>query len=204
MGDLSARLGVAALGAASIADVESALGERHVSPAQARYFANALDAGRVLLVLDEVEQPGAALSVLRAAGADLGDTAAGAAADGAHEVRVPLRSEVLDVATYLVHAGDVHVHKEIATEVQRFDIPLVREELVIERTDASGAAPAEVIRIPLTHQDVNVTRRTVVENEVVIRKRQYEEIRHIEEPVRREIATVTQRGDFVMRADEAP
>ncbi len=39
---------------------------------------------------------------------------------------------MLDIRKYLLETGKVRVFKEIVTEIERYDVTLVREELVVD------------------------------------------------------------------------
>ncbi|MBC5799756.1 MAG: YsnF/AvaK domain-containing protein [Candidatus Eremiobacteraeota bacterium] len=122
-------------------------------------------------------------------------TAAGAAAVTADDEdrELQLRAERLVVNKQRVSHGDARVRKEVVTEMQSIDVPVSREELVIERRPVSGAQPAdagpigdETIRIPLSEERVNVTKDTVVREEVEVGKRRVESTERVTDTVRHE------------------
>ena len=57
--------------------------------------------------------------------------------------RLELREEQLDVDTRQVKAGEVRVRKEVHTETKNIEVPVQREEVVIERTPVRGRAATE-------------------------------------------------------------
>lgn len=69
---------------------------------------------------------------------------------------------------------------------------------MIERIPVSGAAKAETIRIPLHHEEMSVTKRTIVTNEVSVRRKQHVEVRKIEQPVRYEELWLTKEGEVTI------
>lgn len=94
----------------------------------------------------------------------------------AYDRTMQLREERLDVSKKRFSKGDAHVRKEVITETKNIDVPVEREELVIERRPASGRAAvgdlkAEEIRIPLTEERVDVSKHSVVTEEVSVGKR---------------------------------
>ena len=194
--DFCKQLGVVPLDVLDQRDPATRTFQERIPAARARYFTDRLEGKTVLLVLPQVEQGAEVTRLLKRAGGDFGPRPA---QDEVREVTVPLRAERLEVITFLVQSGAVSLRKEIITEIERHDVTLVREELVIERTSTDGRTPAETIRIPLQHEEVRVVKSVVVTDEVVIRRQQFEEIRHIEEAVRYEQANVTKLGDVVMR-----
>src|SRR5262249_47255902 len=95
--------------------------------------------------------------------------------------KVQLHEEQLRVQKQPTQAGEVRVHKEVHTEHQTVDVPVRREEVVIERRPASGRAsasdfqPGEEIRIPVKEEQVKVEKETVLKEEVNIGKRQVQD-----------------------------
>src|SRR5512135_1159563 len=97
-----------------------------------------------------------ATALLRRHGAyDLHTTAhASRTAEGTE--RIPLRAEELQAHKQSVETGAVRVHKEVVTEQRTLEVPVEREEVVIERhaptgePGASDLRPGEEIRIPVS------------------------------------------------------
>lgn len=190
------RLGISALDVLDNSAPATRAFQERVPANRMRYFTDRLEGKTVLLALPRVASGADVATLLRRAGADFGPSPS---ADDIKEISVPLRAERLDVTKYLVQSGTVRLHKEIITEVERFEVPLVREELVIERTPLDGKGEVELIRIPLHHEELRVVKTVVVTNEVVLRRQHFEELRHIEEAVRSEEISVTKEGDVAMR-----
>ncbi|MGZ3353251.1 MAG: DUF2382 domain-containing protein, partial [Isosphaeraceae bacterium] len=53
--------------------------------------------------------------------------------DGGEAARLQLREEQLHVRKHLMAAGEVRVRKEVRTEHRTIEVPVSREEIVIER-----------------------------------------------------------------------
>ncbi len=109
--------------------------------------------------------------------------------------RIQLREERLRIDTERRSRGAATISKDIVTQTQSVDVPLIHEELFIERrpvssTTASTGAPigtdSEVISIPLTEETLNVSKVAVVTEEVVVGKREVEEVQHVTETTRKE------------------
>lgn len=108
--------------------------------------------------------------------------------------RIQLYGEVLRVHRDRIQRGEVRVRKEVVTEMQSVQVPVTREEIVVERIPvdgeraASGAAIGQEreIRIPLSEDRVSITREPVVREEVEIGKREVTGTETRQEPVRRE------------------
>ena len=110
---------------------------------------------------------------------------------------VELHEEVLSARKDQVQTGEVTMRKEVVTETKSIDVPVTREEVVIERHAVSGAAAGsfdtqtdEVIRVPVMEEQVTVQKTPVVTEEISLGKRQVTETEHITDTVRREEAYI--------------
>lgn len=88
------------------------------------------------------------------------------------------RKEVLDVDKHTQRAGSATVSKEVTTDTKHIEVPVKREELVVERTNLDGqtAAPitgdgTEEERILLKEEQVDVNKKTVAKEAVAVGKR---------------------------------
>jgi len=108
------------------------------------------------------------------------------------EGNVQLLGEVLRVHKDRVHRGDVRIRKEVVTENQSVQVPVEREELVVEHRPVSGEQPAtgklgkQEIRVPLTEERPTVQKSTVVRDEVSVSKKPVEQVREVGGEVRHE------------------
>ena len=107
--------------------------------------------------------------------------------------RLTLSEEQLEVGKRQVQAGEVDVRKTVETEHVQQQVPLVREEVTIERRPLSGAEASnatigddEEIRIPVMREEAVVSKRAVAREEIIIRKQQRTENQTVEADVRRE------------------
>ena len=116
---------------------------------------------------------------------------AGYTAEGLQNIQ--LLGEVLRVHKDRINRGEVVVRKDIITETQNVQVPVTREELVVERRDVTGDTPArgavgenQEVRIPLTEETASIDKGTVVREEVAVGKRPVQEVRDLSGDVRRE------------------
>jgi uncharacterized protein (TIGR02271 family) len=115
--------------------------------------------------------------------------------------KVQLREEQLQAEKQTKRAGEVRVHKDVVTEHKTIDVPVTREEVVIERHAAHGTRAAgdistdQEIRIPVKEEEVRVTKTPVVKEEVSVGKRSVTENKHVEADVRHEELRVDETGD---------
>src|SRR5439155_27346189 len=111
---------------------------------------------------------------------------------------VQLREERLRVSKTPVQAGDVKVRKEVHTDRQTVSVPVEREEVVIERRPAAGAAGGEVkaeeVRIPVKEEKVRVSKETVAKEEVRVGKRKVRDTEKVSNNVKREELVVETEG----------
>ncbi len=120
------------------------------------------------------------------------------------ERHVELHEERLDVEKETEQVGEVVAHKEVITEPRTIEVPIRREEVVVERHPVpeghQEVAPGDVeiregeeIRIPVTEERVEVEKRPVVREEVTIGKRTRER-RTVQENLRKENSAWSKKG----------
>jgi len=124
----------------------------------------------------------------------------------AGERRIQLLSERLRVNKERVQQGEVRLRKEVRTEQQHIEVPVTREELVIERVpvNESQAASSDIgdngeVRVPLTEERVTVNKTPVVREEVRIGKRAVQETKTVADEVRHEELKVDDDRNLVNR-----
>lgn len=187
-------------------DIET-LNEMGVPDREARYYENALRSGGALVtVRPDAANRERAASVLHKCGATLPSELseeklrATQPTTAPERQRIQLLGEVLRVHKERVQRGVVSIRKEVITEQQTVEVPVTREELVIERHPASGE-PArgdfehgKEIRVPLSEERVSVEKKPVVREEVEVGKRQVQETKKVSEQVKHEEVDVQGEG----------
>jgi len=120
-----------------------------------------------------------------------------------------LREEQLRVEKQRVQKGEVRVHKEVVEEQQNIDVPVRHEEVVVERHPIIEPRPTdipvgqdEVIRVPISEEQVTVTKQPVETEEIALKKRQVEEQKRVRGTVRREEARIEPAGDIPVQDQE--
>ena len=112
------------------------------------------------------------------------------------EARLTLSEEQLDVSTRRVEAGQAYLRKTVETERVREEVPLMHEEVTVERRPISADSRVDAtisedeIRVPLMAEEVVTQKRVVPKEEVVVRKHAVTGTEVVEEDVRRERADV--------------
>src|SRR5205085_4793775 len=180
----------------------------------ARYYQSEYEAGRsIVAVLADGRMQEATAIMTRYGGyganrrfAQTNDYSSGATADTAQTEtegaqRVQLREEQLEAGKQTVQTGEVGLRKEVVTEQKTMDVPVSREEVVIERRPGSGQpsdrpiGEGETYRVPVREEQVTVEKQPVVREEIGLGKRPVQETKRVSDTVRREEAHVEREGD---------
>lgn len=117
------------------------------------------------------------------------------------QAKVLLRKEELNIDKSRVQTGEVEFSKEIIEEHKIVDVPVTREEVVIERKTLnneqsdSPITNEATIRIPVSQEKVDVDKRTVLTGEISAHKQSVEDTKHIDETLKREEARVNTFGN---------
>jgi uncharacterized protein (TIGR02271 family) len=93
------------------------------------------------------------------------------------EIRIPLMREEIGIEKVARESGHVRIHKTVHTEEKRFSVPVTREEVVIEHLavprDSALTGDAEfkedTVDVPLYEEEVRISKRPILEEEVVVR-----------------------------------
>jgi uncharacterized protein (TIGR02271 family) len=119
---------------------------------------------------------------------------------------VTAHEEQLHVRKQPVETGEVKVRKEVHTEHKTIDVPVEREEVVIERRRGAGGQPTregihagEEIRVPIREEQVKVEKQTVAKEQVSVGKRKVHETERVEGDVRKEDIKVETEGNARVR-----
>jgi uncharacterized protein (TIGR02271 family) len=234
-GVLASALTGAGIGAATGGLIGALMG-LGVPEEDAQHFDRGLRSGGILVTVAAGSRVSDAVSILQGHGADLGPTgvsrfqedyrttdidSSALATSGTatqdrlvsdtERERIELREEELDVQKRQVQAGEVRVRKEVVTEQRNIEVPVSREEVVIERRPVAGREvsgadidESEEIRIPLMEEQVDVDKHTVVREELEVGKRRIDETQKVSDTVRHEEARIDTQGDAAIRQSTGP
>lgn len=117
---------------------------------------------------------------------------------------IQLKEEQLDVNTHDVTTGEVDIHKHVVNDTKTVEVPVKREEIVIERKPVNAEASDnisddsledETITIPLKEEQIDVNKHTLVREEVGIHKKEHEDMKQVTEEVSREELDIDTKGD---------
>jgi uncharacterized protein (TIGR02271 family) len=125
---------------------------------------------------------------------------------------IQLRQEELHAHKEQRQAGEVRVHKDVVTEHRTLEVPVTREEVVIERhpvhgdqrSSMEGIRPGEEIRVPLKEEQVHIDKTAVVTDEVTIGKRQVQDKKVVSDDVKREELRVEESGRVNVEGSDLP
>jgi len=107
----------------------------------------------------------------------------------------------LNVDKTQVQSGEVNVSKHVEEEKQTIEVPVEHEEVYVERRPVNRDTELDTdnrfsttdayqengdIHIPVTEERIDVTKKDVVSEEVVIGKRKVQDTETVTENVRRE------------------
>lgn len=122
-----------------------------------------------------------------------------------------LVEEELIARTEATHGGGVLIRKQIVEEKRTIEVPVKREEVIIENLADNPHRPAnatvrevspdEPLRIPVLEEEVRVEKFPVVVEELVVGKRTREETELITGAVRREVPVLDFRGQLDTQGD---
>jgi uncharacterized protein (TIGR02271 family) len=189
-------------------EFESMLGQLDLTPQDTQL----LDRGGSIVTVKAGSRPGEARTLLEERGArivrarDPEATPATAAApvvssapfttpQQADPDHIQLFGEALRVRKEKVSAGEVHVRKETVTHMETVQVPVTREQLVVERSGDSGRADAEnAIRVPLSEERVHIDKDTVLREEYKVGKREVTQNESVSDNVRRERLLIDDAG----------
>jgi len=118
------------------------------------------------------------------------------------EQKLRLRKEELDIAKNKVDIGKVEFGKEIIEEQQVVNVPVIHEEVVIERRSINepsdkpiGEGDDEHFSLSVSAEKVEVGKHTVVTSEILAHKRDIEEKQEVKETIRHEEARINKDGE---------
>jgi len=211
----------AAVGA-GVAGLVGALVGAGIPEHEAKYYHEEFEAGRTIVTVSANGRADEARAILQRFGAyDMSTrgtsattTAASARATGTSTRAttgragdtIEVKEERLRAEKHPVETGEVTVRKEVHTETKTLEVPVQREEVVIERTPVHGRRASEgvvagdlregeQIRIPVREDQVNVSKEAVVTEEVKVGKRVVQDTERVSGQVRKEEVKVEQTGD---------
>jgi uncharacterized protein (TIGR02271 family) len=139
--------------------------------------------------------------------AEFGSTTDTITTDAEGNQVMQLREEQLVAQKQQVQADQVRVGKQVVSEQQTLEVPVTREEILIERRPVdhrpsdTPIGGDEVYRIPILVEQVLVEKHPVVHEELLVGKRAMQETQQVTDTVRREEAHLERIGDVTVQGD---
>jgi uncharacterized protein (TIGR02271 family) len=181
---------------------------------EADYYQREFEAGHSVVMVESYGHPQEACAILQRYGAY---DASALAVQTQGDRTISVREEVLQPHKQLIEIGEVVLHKEVITEDKTITVPIIREELVIERRRAASEPSdqpvqeskllnevlkdGETLRVVLHEEQVRVEKYPVVKEEIFISKRQIEETKHFSDTLKREEVHIERIGKVPIQGD---
>lgn len=183
---------------------------------EANFYNREFEAGRTVVMVKTDDRQQEAYDILsRYSGYDfstrsgqIGGTAS-ATVSTEDEQRIKLREEQLQVQKQQVETGEVRLRKDVVSEQKSIEVPVMHEEVYVERRPGSGQpsdqeiGEGESYRIPVHEEQVTVEKQAVVREEVALGKHSVQETQRVTDTVRREEAHVEREGDVNIKGTDA-
>lgn len=188
-----------------------------------RYFEDYYQQRRHLVIVNAARDRAETVRILESCGAMVEDRASklydqelersGRTFGMNNEQVMRLREEELRTHKETVQTGEVALRKEVITETKSIEVPVSREEVVIERHRLSESEVAghegeilassdrEEIRIPVSEERVIVDKKVVPREEVTVSTRRVEGTERVSEDVKREEIRVEREGQVAMEGE---
>ncbi|HKT26352.1 MAG TPA: YsnF/AvaK domain-containing protein [Terriglobales bacterium] len=184
--------------------------------ADASFYRNSLYRGGILVTVNAGARSREADSILHNLGAEdiskgaVTQTSAVRGEQGTQHIQ--LLGEMLRVYKDRVHRGSVTLKKNVVTEHQQVEVPVTREEVVIERHPVNAQQartgsfePGKEVTVNLEEDRVRVEKQPVVREEVNVGKRQVQQTQRVGGDVKHEELKIDRQGDVnVDRESEQP
>ena len=182
----------------------------------ANFYRNSLYRGGILVTVNAGARSREADAILHNLGAEDLSEGATTQTSAAHSDQgtqsIQLLGELLRVYKERVHRGSVTLKKNVVTEHQQVEVPVTREEVVIERRPVSGQQartgsfePGKEVTVHLEEERVRVERQPVVREEVNVGKRQVQQTQRVGGDVKHEELKIDREGDVnIDRESEQP
>lgn len=113
---------------------------------------------------------------------------------------IQLKEEQLDVTTKEVQTGEVRARKRVVEETKTIQVPVRHEEIVIEQHNlkdnhSDHATENKEVVIPVTEEEIKVTKHPVVKEEVSLNKEEVTDTKQVNRTVKKEDVTVDKKGN---------
>ena len=194
---------------------------RKLSYESETFFGKTFQKKHHILIVTATEDADRCIDIIRSFGGDITEEAARLYEQEIYASRsfdteideeqvLELREERLEVGKDRMQAGELQLRKEIVTETKTVEIPLTREEIVVERRSLDGVdykgdlatyafGDQKEIRIPVSEEKVHIEKKVVPREEIRITKQRIIENEVVSEEVRHEEARIESQGRVMVK-----
>lgn len=171
-------------------------------------YAGSIRAGHVLLLVDEALVPANLVGAWKSIDKPQSETQYAVKRPANDNADIRLEEERMQVDKKAVETGEAVIHKRVVTQTETVEVPVKHEEVVIERVPFNGQptnAPNfedETITIPVMEEQVQVTKKPVVTEEIKVHKRDIEEPQSVSATLKKEKLDVEKSGKVVVEDEK--
>lgn len=117
-----------------------------------------------------------------------------------YPIKFRVKKEELDIKRKWIQTGEINCHKEVLAEEKNLTIPVMREELIIEKKFIDSESPdgsirTETIRIPLKEEQVEIKKHTFDLEKVEIYKHQLQQTESVDTLLKKEVLFLKTAGN---------
>lgn len=130
--------------------------------------------------------------------------------DSAEEESLQLHEEHLRIDKKRIQTGEVNVGKHVVEEEKNLEVPVEREEAYVERRPVNERMPgtkedgvkrkpayddSDGVHVPVSEERLEISKKNVITEEVVIGKRKVHDVETVKETVQREVVDIEENAN---------
>ncbi|WP_198512612.1 YsnF/AvaK domain-containing protein [Bacillus sp. mrc49] len=129
------------------------------------------------------------------------------------EQTLKLREEQLNIDKERVQTGEVVINKEVKEQHKTINVPVEHEEVTVEHRSVSGREAnlepgssiqaGETIRIPVVEEKLEVSKKPIVTDEIVIKKHAVQETEQVKDTLKKEEIQLDSTDDSILNEKNA-
>lgn len=123
-----------------------------------------------------------------------------------------LREEQLNIDKERVQTGEVVINKEVNEQHKTINVPVEHEEVTVEHRSVSGREAnretgtiedGETLRIPVVEEKLEVSKKPVVTDEIVIKKHAVQETEQVQDTLKKEDIQLDSTDESIVNEKKA-
>ncbi|WHY96240.1 YsnF/AvaK domain-containing protein [Peribacillus simplex] len=128
------------------------------------------------------------------------------------ERTLKLREEQLNIDKERVQTGEVAINKEVNEQHKKINVPVEHEEVTVEHRSVSGRESdletgsiddGETLRIPVVEEKMEVSKKPVVTDEIVIKKHAVQETEQVQDTLKKEDIQLDSTDESIVNEKKA-